>query len=199
MKTLKLLFAFLLITIISCSKDDNQKQKYQEEDPLPAFLSKVNFRQSTPKLLDNDEYMERGLVFTPYTKGTFNAFILKLPVSEGFTKVSLWDAETKIIIASDEINVDVADTEIIKRISPVTLEKGKKYLVSVKSKNGYLHNDIGSNNGVIQFPVTISNNLVINSHLWKGDLNYSDNAVYPDSGANALYYGNVSFLFQQID
>ena len=202
MKTIKTTIAILALSIftISCSKDNapspaiaTELKIYDKENPLPEFLTKANLNNLVPSS-PTDGKQEIGLTFKPLVKGSITAIEIKIPFEVSNLIVSIWDFETQQIIRTETINNMNSGTRKIAFITPLTLIKDKRYVISMNTNSYYTYRNVAAN--VDDYPIIIGNIAVLNT-------NYSPDTVtnptYPSTIFIGKYSGNCSFLFQQTD
>jgi hypothetical protein len=149
-----IMIAFAALTI-SCSGDDDAPTTpvFLEENPIPALIADAGYSQTS--ITDLASSAEVGYSFTPLVNGKINALVLSLPVANANTRVTLWDVETQLAIQTIYVSVPTAATEVIKKITPITLVKNKKYALSFyNGKIYYLHS---TPSGSIPYPRTYGN------------------------------------------
>jgi PBP1b-binding outer membrane lipoprotein LpoB len=193
MKTLKTILTVLslFLLISSCSKDDDPTPvNYSEENPLQEFLTKTGFYQETMEQTATGELLA-GLSFIPKVKGKINSLLVKIPAINSNLKVTIWDKTSGTLLRQEIVNVSSADTEIMKEITPLQLEKDKTYVISMQTNKAYVRYKTDQTNA--PFPVTAGNIQVL-SYIEGINLSTIPNANYYN-----LYAGDCSFKFQQTE
>jgi hypothetical protein len=195
MKTIKktLLFLFATLATISCSKDDNspsEPQTYDEENPLSGYLANAGFNQT--QTLTTVGVYELGFSFKPTVKGKINSLVLKNPVATSL-RVTIWEASTQNVLLTETVNISTADTEVIKPITPLQLEKDKIYLITMKSQTGYARYKADQSNA--SYPLTAGNIQIIDFRSGDG----TDIPTYPNILYQNIYGGDCSFKFQRTE
>ncbi|QQV04255.1 MULTISPECIES: DUF4082 domain-containing protein [Chryseobacterium] len=179
---------------VSCSKDDEAEQPapvvYAEENPLAKYYETTGFTTSSDFINAGD--YEFGLAFTPKVKGKINALVVKLPAVNSNLRVTVWDYATKTVIRSETVNVGSANTEIVKSIPELVLEKDKMYFISMNSNDWYKKNKPDNSNTV--YPVT-AGNIVFSEYRWVSGTAQN----WPTNVSSNYNAGDLSFKFQQID
>lgn len=198
MKTLKtnLSILFLLVilsslfTFISCRKDDkNEETKaFVEENPLAAYEAAAGFASVSASSNNND--YQSGLVFIPKVNGKINSLVAKLPAVNSNLIVKIWDFDSKAVLLTENINVNAAAVNVTKSISPFSLIKDKKYIITMTTKN-YYHKQkaIGVN---VNYPITAGNIIITGFRI-----NQYGDTTYPSIDAVNFYEGDLSFNFLQ--
>jgi hypothetical protein len=195
MKTFKqtILYLATILLFISCSKDDNPAQApvvYNEENPLQAFLTSSGFNQvSTPGSAPSD--LIAGMSFKPTVKGKINAILVTLPLVNNNLKVSFWDNATGALLQQEIVNVSSANTEFVKLITPLQLEKDKTYVISMQTNSAYVRSRADQANA--PYPVTAGNIQIL---AYREGTNLS---AIPSLSYYNAYGGDCSFKFQQTE
>lgn len=186
--------AAVVMMSVSCSKDDETEQPvpivYAEENPLAKYYENTGFTTSTDFINAGD--YEFGLAFTPKVKGKMNALVAKLPAVNPSLRVTIWDYTTKTVIRSETVNVGSANTEIVKSIPELVLEKDKKYFISMNSNDWFKRNKPDNSNAV--YPV-MAGNITFLEYRWVSGTGQS----WPTNVSSNYNAGDLSFKFQQID
>jgi hypothetical protein len=193
-KSLLLIFIIALATsFISCSKSD--KNGSGEENVLEGYLAKTGFNQKS----DVAEFepagarVELGYGFIPRVKGKINSFSVKVPEASNNLKVTLWDLDTKQVIATETVTVE-AGKELTKTINPITLTKDKEYGISINTSTAYGH---AKNDGSITtYPFTVGN---IEITGFAVAITGTDTPTLPNIKEDRFYIGDVSFKFQKTE
>lgn len=179
---------------VSCSKDDEAEQPapvvYAEENPLAKYYETTGFTTSTDFINAGD--YEFGLAFAPKVKGKINALVVKLPAVNSNLRVTVWDYATKTVIRSETVNVGSANTEIVKSIPELVLEKDKMYFISMNSNDWYKKNK--PDNSTTVYPVT-AGNIVFSEYRWVSGTAQN----WPTNVSSNYNAGDLSFKFQQIN
>ncbi len=193
-KMIMLFFALSLLNI-SCRKDDPEPQPivYPEENFLNGYLSSSGFSQKVTNFVNTGNY-EFGVSFTPTVKGKINSLKVKLPDANANLRVTVWDFTTKTVLATEIVNVASANTEVTKTITPLMLEKDKKYFISMNSGDWY--DRTKTDNSIAIYPIT-SGNITINSYQWISST--TAETKFPTSISSYYYAGDLSFNFQRIE
>jgi hypothetical protein len=194
MKTLKNLFILLLITIssVSCSSDDDKDAvKYNDENPLDAYLAGSGFSQKAVDVKNSGIY-EYGFSFKPTVTGKINALIVKIPDVNSALRITLWDAATKTVIKSETINVTTANVTVEKTITPIALTKDKEYFFTVNSDDWI--NRTKTDGSAATYPIT-AGNIVITGYAYISST--ASETIFPTNARNTYYAGDMTFKFQQ--
>jgi hypothetical protein len=196
MKALKTILTLLLITVstVSCSSDDDKDAvKYNEENPLDAYMAGSGFSQKAVDVKNSGIY-EYGFSFKPTVTGKINSLIVKIPDVNPTLRVTLWDAATKTVIKSETINVATANVTVEKAISPIALTKDKEYFFTVNSDDWI--NRTKTDGSAATYPI-VAGNITITGYA-----NISSTAaetIFPTNARNTYYAGDVTFKFQQTE
>ncbi|WP_298393522.1 DUF4082 domain-containing protein [Flavobacterium sp.] len=188
-KKLVLFIALIALTLSSCSKDDDTTPvTFQEENPLTGFLqsSGFNFYKNIASNIGGEA--EMGFSFIPKVNGTINALVNKTHVPNSNLKVTIWDKVTGLAIATNFVNIVNPGVELVTNISPVSLQKNKEYIISVKTQFYYIYEKQNAANQV--YPVE-SGNIAITGSL-DGNANQLPNLAISNS-----FTGDYSFIFKQ--
>jgi hypothetical protein len=191
MKTLKATILILLVFFASaCSKDESETPiVYGEENPLFAFLSRMPNIHSYDDALEGTTQM--GYIFKPTVKGKINSLTVKIPAINSALKVFIWDKATIALLRTETINVTTANTDIVKVISPLTLEKDKEYLISIYTDDYYFHST--NNSSEVPYPIIAANIQILGTRSGYGEL-------FPQAGGSSNgYTGDIGFNFQRTE
>lgn len=197
MKRLKITFALLFITIllISCNKDDENPTPttivYQDENPIPGYITSTGIDQNVSNAINEGDY-EFGAEFTPLVNGNIKSITVKIPDTNPNIRVTVWDATTKTVLRTEYINVTSENVAITKNITALSVEKDKKYAITMNSNDwiSYRRLDLAS----IPYP-TISGNIRIERYGYMSGITQT----YPEFFPLASYAGQVGFNFQRVD
>ncbi len=189
-----LMFLGLFFAISNCrSKDDDEPippKVYPVEKPLAAFIYNSGINQSTDFV--NSLNYESGQVFSPNVTGTINAIHVKLPDSESNLRITIWDYDTKVVLKTEVVNVTAANTIITKAITPLSLQKDKKYVISMNGNDWY--NREKNPATPIAYPI-VAGNITYHNYIWKS----GTAQVFPTNVDATYIAGDIDFTFQQTD
>ncbi len=190
-KKIAVFIAFIALTLTSCSKDDDASPvTFQEENPLTGFLQTSGFNFSKNTSSNPGGEAEMGFSFIPKVNGTINALVNKTHVANSNLKVTIWDKVTGLAIATNYVNIANPSVELVTNISPVSLQKNKEYIISVKTQYYYTYQKQNSASQV--YPVN-SGNITITGSL-DGNPNQMPNLAISNS-----FTGDYSFIFKQTE
>lgn len=197
MKTLKTIFTILSITILtfSCSSEDEKPEaiKYNEENPLDAYMAGTGFSQKAVDVKNSGIY-EYGFSFKPTVTGKINALIVKIPDVNSALRITLWDAATKTVIKSETINVPTANVTVEKTIASIALTKDKEYFFTVNSDDWI--NRTKTDGSAATYPI-VAGNIVITGYAYISST--AAETIFPTNARNTYYAGDVTFKFQQTE
>lgn len=195
MKTIKTLFTILSVALltVSCSSDDDKEEavKYNEENPLDAYMAGSGFSQKAVDVKNSGIY-EYGFSFKPTVTGKINALVVKIPDVNAALRITLWDAATKTVIKSETINVPTANVTIEKAITPIALTKDKEYFFTVNSDDWI--NRTKTDGSAATYPIT-AGNIVITGYAYISST--ASETIFPTNARNTYYAGDMTFKFQQ--
>lgn len=195
MKTLKTIFTILSVALltISCSSDDDKEDsvKYNEENPLDAYMAGSGFSQKAVDVKNSGIY-EYGFSFKPTVTGKINALIVKIPDVNAALRITLWDAATKTVIKSETINVPTANVTVEKAITPIALTKDKEYFFTINSDDWI--NRTKTDGSAATYPIT-AGNIVITGYAYISST--ASETIFPTNARNTYYAGDMTFKFQQ--
>lgn len=192
----QLFFMLALSTVAlatSCSKDDDEQPTpvvYNEENPLDKYHELAGFT-TTSNFINAGDY-EFGLTFSPNVKGKINALVVKLPDVNTNLKVTIWDFNTKTVLRTETVSVPTANTVVTKSIPELSLEKDKKYVITMNSNDWYKRSKADNSNAT--YPIT-SGNIKVLEYRWIG----GTTQVFPTNVSLNYNGGDLSFNFQQVD
>lgn len=196
MKDLKTILTVLLIAVstVSCSSDDDKDAvKYNEENPLDAYMAGSGFSQKAVDVKNSGIY-EYGFSFKPTVAGKINSLIVKIPDVNPTLRVTLWDAATKTVIKSETINVATANVTVEKAISPIALTKDKEYFFTVNSDDWI--NRTKTDGSAATYPI-VAGNITITGYAYISST--AAETIFPTNARNTYYAGDVTFKFQQTE
>jgi len=195
MKTIKTLFTILSVALltISCSSDDDKEEavKYNEENPLDAYMAGSGFSQKAVDVKNSGIY-EYGFSFKPTVTGKINALVVKIPDVNAALRITLWDAATKTVIKSETINVPTANVTVEKAITPIALTKDKEYFFTINSDDWI--NRTKTDGSAATYPIT-AGNIVITGYAYISST--ASETIFPTNARNTYYAGDMTFKFQQ--
>jgi len=195
MKTIKTLFTILSVALltVSCSSDDDKEEavKYNEENPLDAYMAGSGFSQKAVDVKNSGIY-EYGFSFKPTVTGKINALVVKIPDVNAALRITLWDAATKTVIKSETINVPTANVTVEKAITPIALTKDKEYFFTVNSDDWI--NRTKTDGSAATYPIT-AGNIVITGYAYISST--ASETIFPTNARNTYYAGDMTFKFQQ--
>lgn len=184
--------AFSLIT--SCKNDDDdevQPTVYPEEMILSSYLSTTGYNQANTAYVNSGNY-EFGLVFTPQVNGAIKSLKVNIPDTNANLRITIWDVAANTVVRTETVNVTAANIDVTKAITPLNLEKSKKYAITMNS--GDWNNRKKTNNTAATYPVTVGN-IVINEYRWATST--ATQQIFPTNIGTDYYAGDVDFVFQQ--
>lgn len=189
----KILFAALAVitlSTISCRKDDDSPAPPAEQpkvDFLSGYLTTSGLDKNQKFTNLSDPNFEYGLVFSPQADGKMINVKVNVPTAES-VRVTLWDYTAQTVLSSTTLT-SVADQWVTKNFGNFTLEKNKKYLLSINNK-GYNWRTKTSG-GNVSYPIAYDKFVVIGFQS-KG----TSQQVFPTTTSPNFYAGDVSFDFQ---
>ena len=195
MKTLKTLFAILVIAIfsISCSKSDDPAPVVPipnpEVNPLSAYLIATGFSEKTTNVVNSGDY-EFGLSFTPTVNGRITALVVKIPDANAALRMTIWNKTTATVLKTETINYATAGVEVTKAIDAVNLVAGTEYMVTFNSNDWYDRRRTANTNAT--YPLLVGD-LSITGYAYKSGTAQS----LPNSPQTNYYAGDISFKFQK--
>jgi len=194
-KSIALLIPFFFLTFItSCSNDEKTHEEeqvvvdFQEENPLPDYLNITGYNQQYISM-ENTNQHEMGFSFKPLKRGKINSIVVNLPEVDADLTVKVWDLRANVVIRTETINVNAANSEITKTIAPLELIKNNEYAITMIPDNYFKNtrNDSGTPN----HPITIGNVKISGSYL------SSQNPQFIT--LIGMYNGNCSFNFSRTE
>lgn len=197
MKTLKMFLAILSVALvtISCSSDDDTPDpiKYAEENPLDAYMAGSGFSQKATDV-KNSGIFEYGFSFKPTVTGKINAIIAKIPDVNTSLRITLWDAATKTVIKSETVSVPTANVTVEKIITSIALTKDKEYFFSVNSDDWITR--AKTDGSATTYPIA-AGNITITGYAFSSST--ASETIFPATGRNTYYAGDITFKFQQTE
>jgi hypothetical protein len=185
-----LLVAALIASACSGDADENSPQ-FDEENPLPEFLITTEFDQDQIAYIDDNNNYEMGFGFKPAVTGKINALVIKIPDVRDDVRVTIWDVATATPIHTELIDVPQAAVNTTKNITPILLEQGKEYTITMNSSDYYFRYK-ANNPDPPTYPIPIGNIVFTASYCDMGP-----QQIMPTVGGVNSYFGDVSFVFEQ--
>lgn len=193
-----LLLALSLAFLSSCSNSSNDVPEetinlnFQEENPLPIYLTITGYNQESSVVENSPQNHEIGYFFKPLKKGKINSIVIKLPATDANLTVRIWDLHNNAVIRTETVNVNAANTEITKAITPLELAKNKDYAITMIPENYFKMNR--TDLGITNHPVTVGNIKIYGSY-------WNDSAMQNSSYITLIgwYNGLCSFNFLQTE
>lgn len=161
---------------------------FTEENPLPEFLAETRYNEFQSVCTSSSSFDEIGFKFKVLEKGTINSLIVKIPVTNNSLIVTITDFATNQIVRTEEINVTAANTEFVKTIVPLELEKNKIYNITMLTNKYYKR--FRSDFSQPQYPVTAGNIKI----MFPITTAFSPDGV-TFGGSGNFYSGDCSFTF----
>jgi len=187
--TVKLTIVTLLVfSLASCKKE----KTHAEENPLEKYYELTGFNTKT--IAQNAGWYESSLAFSPLVKGKINALTIKIPDVNSALKVTIWDYDTKAALRTETIEVAAANTQVVKSITPLSLEKDKKYIISMNSNDWYIMKKPDGSDAT--YPLTAGNIKFI-EYRWVDAV--SGTPKFPTIISHNYNAGDLSFVFQQTE
>lgn len=188
---LKIALIVLVATLSGCSSDSNSAT-FTDENPLAELLGFTGFNEERITYTDDNNSYEIGFGFTPSVNGNLKSIVVKLPKIKSDLRVTIWDSQTQTPLVTETVNVNQANQFITKNITPLALEQGHAYAITMNTDQYYMWHRL--NQGAAQWPVTCGNIVVTTVH---SDI-VSDHE-FPNFGVINAYFGDCSFIFQQTE
>ncbi|MBP6039143.1 MAG: DUF4082 domain-containing protein [Flavobacterium sp.] len=185
-----ILLFVIIFSLFSCSNDD-EPTVYPEENPLSGYLTLAEFTTNS-EVINAGISSEFGIEFTPLVKGKINSLTVNIPDTNPTLIVTIWDATTKTVLRTEVINVTISNSNITKTIGSLSLEKNKKYAITMNSKD--YHNRKRPDNSSISYPIS-SGNIRVEGYGWTN----SNIQIYPENFEFNYYGGDLTFNFQQTE
>lgn len=196
MKMTKKQIVFILLLVLisaSCRKHDDPPVVYEEENPLPGFLSTSGFNQKqdeTAFMLADKEY---GFSFRPTVNGKLISVLVNTPETGSNFQIRIYDNATTSLIKTEAITITTAYSETTKVLATaLVLEKNKDYSITLTSPKAIFR--YRSDWGAITFPVT-SGNILVTAVVSKPTLS----SPFPSTKVFAGYLGDITFKFQRTE
>ena len=185
----------LSLSVTNCSKDDDPVPTPVEpvlaplQDPLAGYLTATGFSQKTTNQVNISDY-EFGYSFIPLVNGKMTAIVVKIPDANPTLRVTIWDKTTSSIISTEILNINSANTEIIKPIIPLELVKDKEYVISMNTNDHYRRTKNDNSNAT--YPYTVGDIKITGC---PGNIGTSQ--TFPTIEPVDRYLGDCSFKFQK--
>lgn len=176
----------IIISVASCSSDNADAI----ENPLKGYLTNAGFDDQEPPHI-NSSYFEFGIRFIPNVDGNIKNIKVKLPDNQTNLRVTIWDVATESVYRTEIISTVIANKEISKSISPLSLTKDKEYLISCYANDWYYH--MKSDNSSVTYPVIVGNISITGCNFLS---QYPEQRLYPWDTTAEGYAGDISFGFE---
>ena len=181
---------FLAAISTSCKKEKTDAVVvYSEENPFQKFLEKTGFNQKETHIL-YPLNVQTGFSFNTTVKGLIKSVVIKLPQATTTARITIWDANTQVVLKIVNISAITGNVEKIIPIDPFVIEKNKTYLISM-SANSFTARK-RNDGSVITYPVTI-----VNINILSANYRLSSEQLYPTSEIYTSFNGDLSFVFLQ--
>jgi hypothetical protein len=183
------------LLLVSCSKkDDTPAPKvYPEENFLPDFLEQTGF--ATPESSSTDI---GAIIFRPKVKGKINSWIVKLPEA-GTAIIQIWDVTTDAKLTTQEVVVASANTNTVKVITPIPLEKDKDYAIVLCGTNIYKYKKANTSTVAVTAGNIQVRGFMPSSGCPTSGSSFSGSLISAGVGFDTYIYGSASFNFQQTE
>lgn len=194
----------LFLTIaVSCTNDDTVLKvnsepvsienpsliPFEEENPLTEFLMKSEFSKSTVPCIKTKSYVEIGFIFKPAAKGTVNSITVKLPSTYKNLKITFWNFDKRTAIRTETCDVDLPNSEIKLKITPLELLKNVQYAITVYTDSYYMRHSEEWKQP--RYPINVGNIKIVQPIMSK------DNTLsfQTTTSLGNFYNGDCSFNF----
>lgn len=172
---------------VFCAKDKEPVEV--EESPFFDFFNEALINIDTvEQAADSWEY---GFGFTPLKSGKITKFGIRLPATGDF-EVTLWDLSgpTPEVILSKAVNSAVEHQNALADISPIALQAGVNYGITIRSDAFYRVTKPG--NGTFHFPKIVGN---IRIDGYRETVNNSSLATFPTTTNDTQVTPCVNVIF----
>ncbi len=202
MKTHFLKTALILATtfFISCSKDDAPEAPpiatiYPQENFWDGFISNGGYSNQ----MIQSTRMGHLIKFRPKVKGKINSFVIKQPQ---VGNIAIWlkkesSNNSNNIYDSDILAISTSNTNYVKTITPIELEKDSFYYLIFTSTSSFKYNKTINISPIISGNIEIIGNDFGSNADGGSGFSYFNNLYQPN--LNNEMYGNVSFNFQRTE
>ncbi len=186
MKTQNIILGLVIfgLSLIGCSKHDDGIAHIES---TPEYPMKTLIEDGVMELINSKNSpntFELGYKFKPFKNGKITALGIRVPDNDVY-RVSLWNVDTEELLKTVEITSS-SGLLSFEDISPIQLESGTAYFVSVNTNDYYIFND----GGHPIFPVETNNILVLGYGVYLGF-----NQTLPENYVKTSYLGMVDIKF----
>lgn len=164
-------------------------KNFVEENPLPEFLNIAKYNKTSFSRCPNVQHV--GFVFSPNVNGEINSIIVKLPAPKENLQVCIWNKTSNKIIRTENIDIQNANVTVLKKITPLVLEKDKLYAITILN-DFYYQRSLSDGVPFPVLPITIGNIRIERTILQILNSQGSQEAV-----SMGFYQGDASFNFIQ--
>lgn len=191
--TITLLFLLSLLCA-GCSSSDNPDSQttFPEENPLALFLQLSGFDADQTTFVDDNNAYEVGFKFVPSVNGNINAVTVRIPKVQSSLRVTIWDSETELPLLTEFVNATQANQFITKDITPLALEQGHVYSITINTHDYYMRHKATWN--PTDYPIACGNIEILGVHS-----EIMPDHLFPYFGVSNGYSGDCSFIFQQTE
>lgn len=184
MNQLRWLLASSLLLLAACGGTPAPQPK---EQPITAHFTDSNYT-ITATGSGNYEY---GLKFSVAKSGKILRLGIRFP-QVGSYRVTIWDFDSKTVLAQATIAQPGILNAVWQNITPLSIQAGKKYFVSVFSSTQWFR-AVPKAGGALPYPITVGN-VSIEAFQWiSASL---DPTRFPTNVDNTYYAGIADFEFQ---
>ncbi|MEC3908072.1 DUF4082 domain-containing protein [Tamlana sp. 2201CG12-4] len=184
MKIQKLIFALIILSVLSCSKDDDTViVEAAPEYPMKSLMEAGVMELKSTKVNGINTH-EIGYRFKAFKNGKITALGIRVPENDTY-RVTLWNADTQEILKTAYID-STSGLLSFEDIEPINISSGTEYYVAVNTNDYYVFND----NGNPMFPVESHNILIVGYSA-----QFGANQALPVNVIKTAYLGMVDVKF----
>lgn len=187
-----LMLAILAVAFTSCKKKNNDTPKpvVKEATLIENAFNNASF---TATAIGGGNW-EYGVKFSMSKAGKITKLGTKMP-EVGNYRVTLWDADSKVILAQATVNQTTAATGSFADIAPFSIVVGKDYYVTVQSVNKKWFEVTKAGGGNITYPI-VSGSMTIKQYGYNNS-GAASPAVFPIFFPTEYYAGFTDLEFVQ--
>lgn len=184
MKIQKLILALVILSALSCSKDDDAiTVDSSPEYPMKTLMEEGAMELKSTKINGINTH-EIGYRFKPFKNGKITALGVRVPENDTY-RVTLWNADTQEILKTAYVT-STSGLLSFEDIEPIQIQSGTEYFIAVNTNDYYVFND----NGNSIFPVESNNVLIVGYSA-----QFGANQALPQSVIKTAYLGMVDIKF----
>lgn len=164
---------------------------YPSENYYNVIPSNVNF-WSIDTFKRSIRNIEAGIVFHAKYDGALTYLACRVPDSNLNVRLSIWEYDTGKKLNLTTINIDSANQVHGVEISGISIEKSKKYVISMNTNAWFSYHNLSEVGGV-PYPLDL-NHIVIDGFVIDS---LGGGTIMPKDTTSYKYIGDMGFAFRR--